>query len=384
MTKIYDVDGNVLYENRESFLGINNAIALKKNFTNAISALNNLRTLPVIVHTSDVHGDSMRFARAYNLAKRLGVDAFVCTGDMVRYNSTDDYSFVTSAVDNSVPYLQCLGNHDTFNYATEEEVYNKFIKPWKDDVTLPQDVTYPTYYYKDDANKKLRIISANQFQSVTNSNTNHNTVHFHQEQITWFVTTLLATPANYGVIVLMHTPEQKPVMDNTYTKFMQKNVPFWDSVRYKPITEIVDAFISGGTLSKTYNNGSGYTPSSFTVSADFSTKNTGVEFVAYMTGHMHSDNVSYVPNTTNKQLMLNVVCTNIWVKKTTDGSEGPSYPYYNELNDLGRMDDEESQDAFNVYAIDRSGKNVKIARIGACMPYDFSEIRDCMVIPYSD
>jgi hypothetical protein len=248
---------------------------------------------------------------------------------------------------------------------------------------MPQVVTYPTYYHKDFDTKKIRVISINQFQCVTSSNTNHNTVHFHQEQITWFVNTLLSTPADYGVVVIMHTPEQKPVRDATYTKFMQANIPFWDTVRYKPITEIIDAFISGGTLSKTYNNGSGYTPASFTVSADFSTKNSGVEFIAYMTGHLHCDAVSYVPNTTNLQLMLNVACTNIWMNMNQDGEYGTSYPYYNEHNDLGRVDGEACQDAFNVYSFDRVEKKVRIARIGACEPYDFSERRDFMVIPYA-
>ena len=382
MATIYDVDGNVVIDSYGGFLGIDNAYALKKNFTNSISSANNLTTLPVLVHTSDVHGDSKRFGRACEVTKRIGADALVCTGDMVRYNSSDDYSFVVSAV-NGLTYLQCLGNHDTFNYATEEAVYTKFIKPWENDVTIPTVVTYPTYYYKDLVSKNLRIISLNQFQSLGNGSTNHNTVHFHQEQIDWFVSTLTSTPANYGVIILMHTPEQKPVIDSVYTKFMQKNVPFFDTVRYKPITEIIDAFISGGTLSKTYTNGSGYTPASFTVSADFSSKNTGAEFIAYLSGHMHSDNVSYVPNTTNIQLMLNVVCTNVWTNKTTSGGDGTSYPYYNELNDLGRIDGEACQDAFNVYAIDRTGHKVKIVRIGANTPYNFEEIRDCMVIPYA-
>ena len=82
--------------------------------------------------------------------------------------------------------------------------------------------------------------------------------------------------------------------------------------------------------------------------------------------------------------MLNIVCTNAWTNKTQSGGDGTTYPYFNELNDLGRMTDGETQDAFNVYVIDRTTKNVRIARIGADLPYDCSEKRDYMIIPYTD
>lgn len=381
----YDLTNVNDYAKQEyvDFLGFENAVAIKKNFVGSISPDNNLSSLPVIVHTSDSHGDWYRFKRAYDCAKKLNADVFACTGDMVRYKSSDDFSYVINTV-STVPFVHCMGNHETFQLATEQEVYKKFIDPFKNDIVLPAGVTYPTYYHKDFANKKIRIISVNQFQSVASGNINHNTVHFHQEQITWFVNTLLSTPADYGVIVMIHTPEQKPVTDSTYTKFKQKNVPFFDDVRYKPITEIIDAFISGGTIQKTYTNGDGYTPAAFAVDADFSSKNTGVEFVAYMSGHVHTDNVSYVPNTTNKQLLLNIVCTNIWMNTTVDGYPGTTYPYYNELNDLGKIPNTQTQDSFNVYAIDRANKCVRIARIGANMPYDLGEKRDYMSIPYAD
>lgn len=374
---------DTLTEGNTSYLGLSNAVAIKKNFTGVISSKNNLRELPCIVHTTDVHGDSVRFKRACDTFERLSGDMFVCSGDMVRYFSADDFSYVVNSVNKS-KFVLCIGNHEAFQYATEQQVNEKFIAPFASNIVLPTGVQYPTYFYKDDTAKKLRFISVNQYQSVDGSTTPHNTVHFHQEQITWFVNTLLSTPADYGVIVVMHTPEQKPVIDSTYTKFMQKNVPFFDTVRYKPINEIIDAFISGGTLNKTYTNGSGYTPATFTVSADFSGKNTGVEFIAYMTGHMHTDNISYVPNTSNKQLMLNLVCTNAWTNKNTDGSTGTNYPYYNELNDLGRFENGETQDAFNVYVIDRTEKKLRIARIGARLPYNCGDIRDFMVIPYAD
>lgn len=365
-----------------SYYGIEDAFAAKKNYTGSISIDNTTFNLPSFLHTSDLHGDCVRFDRACDIAARLGVDSLICSGDMVEYSSSDDFNYVINAV-GDLTFDFCIGNHDSWDFATEQAVYEKYFAPFADKIDLPTVVTYPTYYYRDIADKSIRIISINQYQSVDETGTSrHDSVHFHQEQITWFCNTLLNTPEGYGVIVVVHAPEYNPVADQTYDKFKQEVLAFTFNAGVKPIHDIIDAFISGGTLTQTYTQSG--TPSSFEVDADFSGKNEGVEFIAYVSGHMHSDNISYVPNTTNKQLLLNIVCTNAWEHRTKTGYKGTDYPYYNELNDLGRSDLGSSQDAVNLYVIDRASKTVRVVRVGARRTYDLTVERDCMVIPYAE
>ena len=316
------------------------------------------------------------------MAKYLGVDGFLVSGDMVNAPDNDFSPFTAVLNDLEPPYLPCIGNHDSAN-KTEQYIYEKFIEPLGEFVTFPTGINYPNYYYKDFSTKSIRLIVVDQYQGQSASGSKDK-IHFTQDQITWLCNTLLGTPQGYGVLVMMHTPEATPVADATYNKFKQSTLVYWPTSPYTVLSEIVDAFISGTSLTKTYNNDTGSTPATFTVDVDFSTKNTGTEFIAFLCGHLHADNVSYVPNTTNKQLLLNITCGCAWLNLSATLQPSTTYPYYNELSDLGRATDGPNQDAINLYVIDRTSKSVRIVRIGANMIYDLSKMRDYMVIPYAD
>jgi len=364
---------------------LKNALAAQRDLTSTAENNDSKVRLTTFVHVTDVHGDSKCFRNACEIAKHLSATALVNTGDVVFYYSGDDTSFVEDAVnENGIKYLVNIGNHDNFQY-TEEQAYEKHIAPFaaENDYVFTSDNAKLTYYYKDIADKKLRVLSINQFQYSGSSAAT--VMHFTQEQIDFICASLLSTPQDYGVIVIMHAPEKRPVITDDYSKFFQKKLIWFNTgSENAPIRDIIDAFISGTTINKTYNNKSGTTPESFTVNADFSGKNTGVEFICYCTGHAHADSIHYVPNTTNKQLMLNATCTCSYSNKNKDGTEGNGNAYLAELSDLPRVDETTTKDAFNVYCIDRGTKSVKIVRIGSNMPYDLSEKRDYMVIPYAD
>ena len=74
--------------------------------------------------------------------------------------------------------------------------------------------------------------------------------------------------------------------------------------------------------------------------------------------------------------MLNVTCTNALY----GGSE---YPYLADIQDQARNIMDVTQDAFNVYIVDRENKVVKIVRIGNNETYQMED-RKYMEIPYSD
>lgn len=357
------------------FLGLDNALAITKNYQGTTyNGNSNMKTLPIFVHTTDIHGDSERFNRAVKVMGLIGADAMFATGDFVAYYPTDPVPF-TAPVDALV--FPAIGNHDASSM-TLAQVQTKFITPLcKDAGFVFDNVTNPTYYYYDIANKKIRVIALNQFEGGSTLYK----VGYSSAQLQFFANALKNTPAGYGVLVIYHKLEYIPPVDSNYSKFSQALIGYQDISTMKPITEIVDAFISGATLSKTYTNDDGTGTAS--VSVDFSTKASGVEFIAHVNGHEHYDRVGYYP-TTNKQLVLNEVCTNAWTNRTRDGEEGTTYAGYNEVNDLARVPDTVTQDAFNVYVIDRVHKTVRIARIGARVSAWLDRECDYMVIPYAD
>lgn len=340
--------------------------------------------LPTFLHIADIHGDAERFYNAVKMAEEIGVAAIVNTGDNVAYYSTDSVDFIESCLDNvDIPMLPLIGNHDSY-VLTEEQMYNKFIAPFASGLAFDSaESGQSTYYYRDFQSEKIRIIGVNQFQyrGVSNYSTERN---YTQHQINFIINALMSAPDNYGIIIMLHTPERATIKSQAFAKFYQDETLYQNTgANISPIYEIVDAYIQGTVISKTFNNISGNTPSSFTASADFSQKNNS-EFICYISGHMHRDAIYYVDGVTTKQLMLNAICSNAWSHRNTDGTSGSSYPYYNELTDLPRVIGDYTENALNIYAIDRTRKSVRIARIGSDMPYNLIEKRDCMVIPYAD
>ena len=336
----------------------------------------------MLFHTSDPHGDEHRIKRFLESADNLGADLAVITGDIVTYNTYSGFGFFHKLVnDHEGEVAICTGNHDVYIPSqTDDEVYAAMFAPIATKLGIS---TGKTYYYKDFADKKLRVISVNLYQYDGQSDVSSRPkTHFTAEQITWLVNALSSTPSGYGVVILEHSPQRSVLNagDAEYPEFFQPsaNRP-WDmtgsNVDGAPIYDIVDAFIGRTSISATYTQQG--TPSSITVSADFSSVPSNVEFIAYMSGHIHMDSVCYIPNTAHKQLCLNVI-------GTTPAYGGEYYSYLADGADIGRESVGMAQDAFNAYVIDRTAKTVKVVRIGADTTYQNNGKRQYMEIPYTE
>ena len=368
----------------EPFDGAANAAMLK---IGSGSSNMNYRSLPTFIHTSDVHGDYVRVKRFAEYAERLGVSMACVTGDITGYNIHTDsnhFEWFHDIVKNSnVLWGICVGNHDSHvgtgnsSYTMSDSgVYNIF---YDDIATEIGNATGKLWYVKDLTTEKLRIISLDLYQyggvwTYT---------YFTQEQLTWLCSTLASTPQNYGVIILMHAQQRSVVKDNDHAKFYQtvrkgETPEHYNAVDNDgdPIADIVNAFIGKTTISQTYTQNSG--AETLTVSADFTGVASGVEFICYMTGHFHQDTIGYLTrnNGDPKQLVLNVTCgCSVYGNGT--------YKYLADCGDLPRNQKDATQDAFNVYGIDRANKSVRVARIGANCTSGF-DLRDYMTIPYAD
>ncbi len=351
------------------------AIMYDLNVGRSVMGNNYVPNMPTFVHISDIHGDAERLRRCLDYADYIGASAVLLSGDMVNFNATNGMGFVDTIEDtHATPIYLCMGNHDAYGISSFQEQYNLIMKHsmLKNEVVTPAASAeqYPTYYYKDFAALKIRLITLNQWYMSGSDN------YYSQTQADFFVNALLNTPQNYGVIVMSHSPEGKPTLIQGYDKFYQSVAPGGEAYATFNgehfIKDILDAFIAKASINKTYTK-DGH--DSVTVSANFANVNTGVQFLFQATGHEHADWIGMTKNATQRQLMLNI---------TTGASiygRGVSQAEWAEDSDLPRGGKGSVQDAFNVYSIDREAGMIRIARIGSNVNNEL-KLRDFMIIPY--
>lgn len=341
---------------------------------NALKLNGSIPNIPTFGHTSDVHGDAKRFMQFLDYCDYIGVDAALVSGDFVSVTPAQSCQFINDiANEHNTMVLPCTGNHDCFGLLTAQEQREQVVGylMTKNNVTTNPLDNYPTYFYKDIASKKIRIISLNTYEG----NREGYNCNLTQQQCNWFIEALASTPTDYGVIVMFHSPESQPEKESGYNGFYQDKLAttlsYQTGITGEPIKKIVDAFISKTSATIAYT--SYYV--AITVNPNFTNVNSGVEFIAYVTGHRHIDWIGTVAGTTNRQLMLNVTCTTIC------GTEKD--PYGANLSDLPRDGVGSTQDAFNIYGIDRLNKAVRVVRIGSNINFEGKE-RKFLIIKYKD
>ena len=335
--------------------------------------------LPVLIHISDIHGDVIRAERAAQFADAVGADALMASGDLTA-NQPDDWGnalFEAVGKYADVEFVYGIGNHDAQNIsasAYQETIYNAYFKE------NPATPNGEIYYYRDLADQKLRLISVNQQEGA--STTTSGGTCYSQAQVDWLVETLKSTPAGYGVVLMYHSPETTIAKagDPDYSEFFQVGNRYdnptnsYSGYSGTFLMDLVDAFMLRESFTWNYSEKNGASP--VTLNADFTNVAEGVEFIAHMTGHVHSDSVTYLPGSLCKQLLLGVTCTT-----SMYGADGGYYGLA-DYSDLNREADNANQDAFNAYVIDREHKTVRVLRVGARQTVS-GETRDDMTIPYS-
>lgn len=271
-------------------------------------------------------------------------------------------------------FLFCIGNHEAYPTG-QSNLYGRYMQRLATEYSYLKagdTVTDVCYWYKDYADKNIRIIAINYYEGGVYSGC------LGQAQITWFINTLASTPAGYGVIVMLHSPEDAITVEPPYDIFKQKH-RIWNGqpngfyVGDRPISHIIDAFISKGAYTGSYTES---TSEAVTINADFSQVDVSTEFIAFVVGHLHEDWIGYYSHATNKQLSLGITTGNALYGDSSN-------PAWSNQSDLPRGGVGTCQDAFNIYAIDRVNKCVKIVRIGADITETFDE-RKMMMIPYKD
>lgn len=334
---------------------------------------NYVPNMPVFAHISDIHGDAERLKRCLDYCQYLGVCACLISGDQVNFNATNGQNFVDYISANyTFPVLVCIGNHDNYTLTSSQQQYEQIVMrsilSYESIVPDSVIVPYPTYYYKDI--EGIRVIVLNQFDNNVEG-------YISQAQADFFVSALLTTPNEYGVIVMAHSPEKKVVKISGSDKFYQDSAPGGESYyRFDNsedfIRQIIDTFIARGTLSKTFIKDG---QNAVTVNIDFTLIDASVKFLMQVTGHEHGDRIGFAGSTSSNQLMFNI---------TTGASIyglGVIQAEWADDSDLPRGGKGSVQDAFNIYAIDKETETIRIARIGSNVTNELKD-RNYMVVNY--
>ena len=339
----------------------------------------NTNTRFCLLVTTDPHGQKGQLERAVDYMNQM--PCFTCgvtLGDIQAGNfAENDGTWYTDVIKNAKKdWLTIIGNHDVGHnndpslVGTPESVYQKFIAPNMQYAGATD--TGKSYYYKDVDNYKVRLICLNDYDYTNNDIENgvyvvpRYTEYFSQSQIGWLISTLSNTPSDYTVMVLLHNCPGRATK-NTNIKF-NNSVASWyyESTQNGIITDIVDAWQNGTTLSQTYTCTNSNLPS-VTVSADFTSRGNGL-FAGFLCGHAHADNVGTITAHPNQNVFT--------FSATAKGA------YQNSDDDLPRQDGTKAADCITALAIDTVHKNVLITRIGS----DVSNIlakREPSVIPYA-
>lgn len=275
------------------------------------------------LYFSDVHSDVIRTQRLFSFKNHISqyIDDVLFTGDSDNYPAD-----TTWWNDYAKQMLIALGNHEymvefvegAWQHETPQHVYEKFIAPYKSywtGVVFPDNPeTGKSYYYKDYADKNLRLIAMDYMEINLNPDST---------QIAWLESVLNDVLTNYPayhVVIAIHQCAFLAEQD-------YKN-PF-DSLDFPSDT---DGVIPVGIPN-----------------AVQSFINSGGHFACYLTGHNHTDHFGLGINYPN-QLNISIACA------CMDTAAN--------VLDIQRVADTKSQDLFNIVSIDTYSSIIKMIRVG--------------------
>lgn len=318
----------------------------------------------VMYTITDTHGDANGVVKTSQLLNGFG-DCAALLGD-VGFNDT----MVQAILSSTKPFLCLLGNHDVvdYGYATLSNAYRDFINRFQSINNVVADGVNP-YFYKDFPSKSIRVIGLFEYEYTTvgSPDVSQYGVVYSQDQIDWFVNTLLNAPKDYYIIVLHHQPAGVTRVTHA-DKFISSDAPLIyefesgleDTANIIP--DIIEAFRTGVNLSEK-SFASGHSGSTLSVTTEFTKASD--KFIAHLAGHTHWDVVEYLPKYPN-QLMI-----------VSDQSCAGRYTY----SDVDKTSGTDAAYLINRLTVDILEKTITIDRIGARVTTS-GKIRDFVTYPF--
>lgn len=178
-----------------------------------------------------------------------------------------------------------------------------------------------------------------------------------QAQAEWLVNTLLSTPQNASVVVLMHQTMDGGGTFKTGMTFCA-NSPYSNRGSYQsvsPVYELLSAFIAGSNGTLTVNSTSTYLPS-YNLTYNFGSKASGVVVCPSLNGHTHADEIW----SKGSIVQISSICTGGSGAGGPDIERGVPVPFQGFITD----------DCVNVVTFDPTNKVVKLCKLGATYTVD--------------
>lgn len=301
------------------------------------------------------------------------LDACINLGDTQGSNYTEnDGSWYYMAVNKTEkPFYTVIGNHDGGNSAQKEisgtkaEVMNKFIASTRTAMHMPAlDKTYYSVRFEE---KNITLIVLDNYMAPEQRNEagdfelSRAAECLNQEETDWLIQTLNEVPEGDHVLIARHSyPDSAEAVHCCWTQqgsLITSACPPYGACEIVP--DIVDAWMNGSTLRKTYAPLPGWpNVPTLTAEADFTARGKGI-FIAYLIGHTHRD-------TLGKSAVYprqNIIC---FASSANDD-------WQNHDSDLPRMRGTKAEDCLTVAAADTEKRRLHLVRVGSCITSDLVE-----------
>lgn len=247
------------------------------------------------LHISDTHGSSYTLKYFVKLLESSSYRFGLITGDILMTDA------MQSIIDSSTkPIFLLPGNHDVFDWhdqngqiAFRQTILNQ--SKWKSQMHLGDETG--NYYYVDITKGEdiYRLICLDQYEINSVGMVPQYYIVMSQKQIDWFISVLDGASSYDGIIVAMHSGFGNSRVGsrdfNNNNNFITINGGSLDSYEFYGdsdpcmIPDIVEAYISGTNVSRTY--ASGKEGVAINVKTNFNSSHNN--FIGYFGGHTHWD-----------------------------------------------------------------------------------------------
>lgn len=292
-----------------------------------------------LLHFSDPHADTDAINRILSDAGNYSasIDEMICTGDMVANTAGQIASWWNPDV------LTCIGNHDSASYNSstgydwtalsmaDRDAY--YIAPFESNWGVTH-TTGTSYYYKDYATQKVRLIVMDAMLYTNNGAEA-------TAQTAWLASLLAdAISNNLHVLIAIHSVHGGATpIECSFSKYGEVTMPTQADCNTPQV--VIDAVATAIS--------------------------NGLKFIGYIVGHTHQDNMWDAEND-GTQLMYCITCAAVsqraqWINSDQNRSI--------------------TEDAYNLVTIDTAHTLVKIIRGGGANIDDHMRTRKAICFNYS-
>ncbi len=324
---------------------------------------------------TDVHKCDAPLQRAVDyLNYYKAIDCGIVLGDFQPSNfaETDGTWYADKLLQSKKPFLTVLGNHDVGNSTkgsisgSSQMAFDKFLRATAP-VTGLEDYN-KTYFVKLFEQYRVAIICLDMYDSPLNKDDNgdyiihRGTECLSQEQVDWFIDTLLKIPEGYHTVVALHSYPAKvePVACPWTDIHHEYGLPRGDGVygNNNILSDIVDAWVNGTKLSCEYApTVHGDICPVLRAECDFTGRGEGV-FAAFLMGHWHRD--------------LHLKSAKYPYQSIIGFASSANDTWQNYCCDLPRELDTKSEDALTVMSVCTNIREIRLVRVGSNFTVDMT------------